>query len=75
MIGAGAAWQTLLKKMRLEIDKYTEALTNGNFKDYAEAKEITGKIYSLRWAISQAQEILGDSKPYTTQTADEEEEF
>lgn len=74
MIGAGAAWQTLLKKTREKIDDHTKALKGGNFKDYAEAKVLAARIESLDWVITQASEILGDNPKQSTQNVDEEED-
>jgi hypothetical protein len=73
MIGAGNAWQVFLKKIRDEIKAKTDDLVSGKFTDYAQAKELTGKIDALKWALGTAQDTLGDKRP-EQQTADEEDD-
>ncbi len=73
MIGTGAAWQELLKKIREEIKANTQVLTAGGFKDYSEAKELVAKITALKWTIEQARAILGDNDKIVNRTAAEED--
>lgn len=72
MIGTGAFWQTLSKKTREQIKVHNLALSKGQFKDFAEAKELVGKISSLEWVLGQASEILGDNKHQALPEEDEE---
>lgn len=71
MIGAGNAWQVYLRKLREQIESESDKLVSGKFADYAQAKELTGKINALKWALGCAQDTIGDKKP-DQQTADEE---
>lgn len=75
MIGAGAFWTTLAKRVREQRKIHADCLAAGQFGTMPEAMKTVGQIAALDWVLGQAAEILGDAQhPLpTTQTADEDE--
>ncbi len=73
MIGTGAAWQELLKKIREEIKGHSKALNSGQFKDFTEARELVAKIAALQGVIETARALLGDNDKIVNRTAAEED--
>lgn len=74
MIGTGAFWQTLAKKIREKKKEQTEILARGGFgSDIAQARELVGNLAMLDWVLGQAADILGDKNHPIAQPVDNEE--
>lgn len=76
MIGAGAAWQTLTKKIREQQKELIANLVAGRFgSDIGQARELVGGLAQLEWVLGQAADILGEPNRPLLQPVDPEDEY
>lgn len=74
MIGTGAFWRDLAKKIREARKHHADSLALGHFTGIEGARELVGKIAMLDWVLGEAAQLLGDNK-HPTPTIDVEEDY